>query len=467
MSEQMTNLRTSWNTGAEPSQLEPTQLSLPIEGREPIVDRVERQFDRLLDMLAADQVGEEFRLDSRPSRADSYSADIVGDDSSLDELELSIVMPCLDEAETIGNCVLKALYALERLGVPGEVIVADNGSRDESVEIAETLGARVVHVLEPGYGAALMGGIAMARGKYIVMGDADDSYDFTCAPKFYERLCEGADLVQGCRLPSGGGRIMPGAMPWLHQWGNPCLTWMVRKMFRAPINDVYCGMRGFRRELFDRLDQRCTGMEFATEMIIKSTLFGARISEIPITLYKDGRTLHRPHLRTFRDGWRTLRFYMLQSPRWTFLVPGTTIGLFGFLGALLALFNVNIAGIVFDAHTLLVSTLALLVASQLVSCAVLAKTFACGEGLLPRDLRLERLAKIFSLERCLTASAVCILSGLAVVGWQAFNWAGHGFGMLDYSATMKMLIPAVGAIAFGVQVVASSFLLSVLRMARR
>lgn len=458
MSEQMTDLLASWNSGTEPNE-----LSLPVEGREPVVDRVERQFDRLLDLLAADQVSEAIR----PERTDFKSAGQLGDDIALDDLELSIVMPCLDEAETIGNCVLKALYAIEKMGIPGEVIVADNGSRDESVEIAEALGARVVHVLEPGYGAALMGGILAARGKFIVMGDADDSYDFTCAPKFYERLCEGADLVQGCRLPSGGGRIMPGAMPRLHQWGNPFLTWMVRKMFRAPIHDVYCGMRGFRRELYDRLDQRCTGMEFATEMIIKSTLFGARISEIPITLYKDGRTLHRPHLRTFRDGWRTLRFYMLQSPRWTFLLPGTTIGLFGILGSLMAFFDVNIAGIAFGAHTLLVSVLALLVATQLVSCAVLAKTFACGEGLLPRDMRLEKLARIFSLERCLSASVACILGGLAVVGWQAFQWAGSGFGPLEYSATMKLMIPAVGAIAFGVQVMAVSFLLSVLRLARR
>jgi hypothetical protein len=208
-------------------------------------------------------------------------------------------------------------------------------------------------------------------------------------------------------------------------------------------------------------------MEFATEMIIKSTLFGARISEVPITLYKDGRTLHRPHLRTFRDGWRTLRFYLLQCPRWTFLVPGAALGACGMLGALLGLFNVNIAGVVFDAHTLLVSTLALLVAAQLVSCAVLAKTFACGEGLLPRDNRLERLAGIFTLERCLTAAAALMLGGMSMVAWKALAWAGSGFGTLDYSSTMKCLIPAIGAVALGVQVAASSFLLSVLRMARR
>jgi hypothetical protein len=345
--------------------------------------------------------------------------------------------------------------------------VADNGSRDDSVEIAESLGARVVHVTQRGYGAALMAGIEAAHGKYVLMGDADDSYDFTSAAKFYERLCEGADLVQGCRLPGGGGRIMPGAMPKLHQWGNPWLTWMVQKMFHAPVNDVYCGMRAFRKEFYKRLDQRCTGMEFATEMIIKSALFGARISEIPITLYKDGRTVHRPHLRTFRDGWRTLRFYLLQSPRWTFLMPGVALGVIGACAALFALLNVNLAGAVFDAHTLLVATLAILVAAQLGSCAVLAKTFAAGEGLLPRDNRLEKLSHVFTLERCLTAAGLMVMGGLGVVAWKAYSWAASGFGPLDYSATMKCMIPAIGAVALGVQVAASSFLLSVLRMARR
>lgn len=492
MTSTSTSSRTSWNSNSEPMQ-----LSLPVHGRDPLVDRIEQQFDQLLDLLAVDQhaVGTRRRAArssfATPSLADQPFAYVqriedlcvealgadaahdIGCDSGTvpteadDVIELSIVMPCLDEAETIGNCVLKALYAIEKLGVAGEVIVADNGSRDDSVDIAETLGARVVHVDERGYGAALMAGIAAARGRFVVMGDADDSYDFTCVPKFYERLCEGADLVQGCRLPSGGGRIMPGAMPKLHQWGNPLLTWMVRKMFHAPINDVYCGMRGFRKDFYERLDQRCTGMEFATEMIIKSALFGARISEIPITLYKDGRTLHRPHLRTFRDGWRTLRFYMLQSPRWTFLMPGALLGMCGFIGAVLALLNVDLAGVVFDAHTLLVSTLAMLVAAQLVSSAIVAKTFASGEGLLPRDARIEKLARVFTLERCLSAAALLIMSGLGVVAWKALAWAGAGFGSLDYSSTMKCLIPAIGAIALGVQAASSSFLLSVLRMARR
>lgn len=465
MSDLMTSTRESWTT-----DLEPTQLSMPVQGRDLMIDRLEEQFDQLLDLLAADRKHDDPSLARPAAIRSSASQSAVTETPAQCErepLELSIVMPCLNEAETVGNCVLKAQYALDKLGVSGEIIVVDNGSRDESAEIAESLGARVIYAQERGYGAALMAGIEAARGKYIVMGDADDSYDFTTVPKFYERLCEGADLVQGCRLPSGGGRLMPGAMPKLHQWGNPCLTWMVRTMFRAPIHDVYCGMRGFRKDFYQRLDQRCTGMEFATEMIIKSSLFGARISEIPITLYKDGRTLNRPHLRTFRDGWRTLRFYLLQSPRWTFLVPGAALGCLGMIGAFLAIMNVNIAGIVFDAHTLLVSTLALLVAVQLVSSAVLAKTFASGEGLLPRDNRLEKLSHVFTLERCLSAATALFLGGSAVVAWKAFSWATSGFGSLDYSATMKCLIPAIGAIALGVQVAASSFLLSVLRMARR
>lgn len=447
----------------------PIELAMPIEGRDPVVDRIERQFDQLLDLLACDQVLDGLDVPRRPEPlvVEPESPSRAPSTQAVEALELSIVMPCLDEAETVGNCVLKAQYALEKLGVSGEVIVADNGSRDDSTEIAQSLGARVVHVSRRGYGAALMAGIEAARGKYILMGDADDSYDFTAAPKFYERLCEGADLVQGCRLPRGGGRIMPGAMPKLHQWGNPWLTWMVQKMFRAPINDVYCGMRAFRKDFYQRLDQRCTGMEFATEMIIKSTLFGARISEIPITLYKDGRTAHRPHLRTFRDGWRTLRFYLLQSPRWTFLVPGMVLGVIGACAAMLALLNVNLAGVVFDAHTLLVATLAILVAAQLGSCAVLAKTFASGEGLLPRDNRLEKLSHVFTLERCLSAAGLLICGGLGIVAWKACSWASSGFGSLDYSSTMKCLIPAIGAVALGVQVAASSFLLSVLRMARR
>ncbi len=449
-------------------------IALPHRGGAPSqISRIEQQYDHLIDMLAVDQaldrstVMEELPVAVPPSSSARDAVFATSFNMAKPAIELSVVIPCLDEADTVGSCVLKARQALERMGISGEVIVADNGSRDQSVQIAEELGARVVHIEERGYGAALMGGIEAAKGRFIIMGDADDSYDFTQIHKFYTRLCEGADLVQGCRLPSGGGTIMPGAMPLLHRFGNPALTWLVRNMFNAPVKDVYCGMRGFRRELYFRLDQRCTGMEFATEMIVKSTLFGARISEIPITLYKDGRRAHRPHLRTFRDGWKTLRFFLLQSPRWTFLAPSSLIASIGIVGYALVFLQLSIGNISFDAHTLLVATLAILVAFQVAACGVLAKVFAGFEGLLPLDDRLEKLSHTFTLERCLILSFALIMGGAGAIAWKTSGWMHTGFGNLDYSQTMRVLIPAVGAIALGVQAASSSFLLSVLRLRRR
>jgi glycosyltransferase involved in cell wall biosynthesis len=240
-----------------------------------------------------------------------------------DAPELSVVIPCLNEHETIGICVEKAVRAMREAGIDGEVILADNGSTDGSIDIATRAGARHVAVPAKGYGNALMGGISAARGRFVIMGDADDSYDFLEIPKFVQKLRAGSELVQGCRLPSGGGSIAPGAMPKLHRWwGNPMFSWLARRWFGAPIHDVYCGLRGFTKDLYGRLDQRCTGMEFATEMIIKASLSGAAISEVPITLHVDGRKTRAPHLKTFRDGWRTLRFFLMCSPRWLFLMPG-------------------------------------------------------------------------------------------------------------------------------------------------
>lgn len=382
-------------------------------------------------------------------------------------LELSIVMPCLNEADTVRACVRKAKQAIQQLGISGEVIVADNGSTDGSIEIALEEGARVVPVERKGYGAALMGGIEAARGRFVLMGDADDSYDFTDAAKFYHKLLEGADIVQGCRLPSGGGTVMPGAMPWLHQWGNPALTWLVRTMFKSPVHDVYCGMRAFRRDWYLGLNQRCTGMEFATEMIIKSSVFPSTFMEVPITLHPDGRKAHRPHLRTFRDGWRTLRFFLMQSPRWLFLFPGILLAIVGIMGYAFSLSGCRIAGVAFEAHTMLVATLSLLIAAQLGACAILARTFAGYEGLLPKDERLEKLNSIFSLERCLIGAAVLFFGGFAVIGGKACLWAASGFGPIEYARSMMYLIPAAGAMALGVQAATSSFLLSLLRLRRR
>lgn len=353
------------------------------------------------------------------------------------------------------------------MGIPSEVIVADNGSSDGSQELARAAGARVVQVQQRGYGAALMGGIREARGQYIVMGDADDSYDFTALPLFYEKLRAGIDLVQGCRMPRGGGRVMPGAMPFLHRWfGNPGLSSLVRLMFQTPVHDVYCGMRGFSRQWQASLDQRCTGMEFATEMIIKSTLFGGAMDQVPITLYPDGRVNQRSHLRTFRDGWRTLRFFLLLSPRWTFLVPGAGIAMVGTALCFMALIGFRVAEATLDVHTLLIGVLAILVASQLVWCAILAKTFAITEGLMPKNLWLEAFTQKMPLERLLILSGIMATVGAAVIVGQSVQWASTGFGALNYASSMRWTIPAVGMIALAVQCAASSFLLSVLRMAR-
>lgn len=234
--------------------------------------------------------------------------------NAQERIELSVVIPCLNEADTIAGCVNKARQAIRENGIVAEIIVADNGSTDESADIAKRMDVRVVPVATRGYGSALMGGIASAKGRFIIMGDADGSYDFEQIPRFLDKLREGYDLVQGCRLPAGGGTVLPGAMPFLHRWGgNPLFSLIAQRWFHAPIHDVYCGMRGFRREAYERLDQQCTGMEFATEMIVKASLFGLRIAEVPITLHRDGRSQHSRHVKTFSDGWRTLRFLDLQS----------------------------------------------------------------------------------------------------------------------------------------------------------
>jgi hypothetical protein len=313
-----------------------------------------------------------------------------------------------------------------------------------------------------------MGGIAAARGRFIVMGDADDSYDFGEIPKFVEKLRGGYDLVQGCRLQSGGGRVLPGAMPPLHRWlGNPLFSHLARQWFRAPVHDVYCGLRGFTRQLYDRLDQRCTGMEFATEMIIKSSLGGARIGEVPITLHPDGRRGHAPHLKTFRDGWRTLRFFLLFSPRWLFLVPGILLMLLGALGFALVMPGLRIGRVGFDAHTLLFASLSVICGYQSVLFAVFTKVFSISEGLLPEDPRMSRLFRIVNLERGAATGAAMTLVGLILLVTAVNQWRLSGFGPLDYSHTMRRVIPGVTLTALGFQTVLSSFFLSILGMRRK
>jgi glycosyltransferase involved in cell wall biosynthesis len=318
---------------------------------------------------------------------------------------VSVVIPCLNEAETIASCVAKALACFERHGIKGEVVVADNGSCDGSQGIALETGARVVSVAARGYGNALRGGIAAARGRYVIMGDADDSYDFGETHRFVEKLRQGYDLVQGCRLPSGGGTVLPGAMPFLHRWlGNPLFSFLVRTMFGSPVHDVYCGLRGFTKEHYQRLELQCAGMEFAIEMIVKSSLFGCKMAEVPLTLHPDGRTAHPPHLRTFRDGWRTLRYLLMCSPRWLFLIPGFLLLGLGAVGYALALPGVTVLGAHLDVHTLLFASLAVLLGHQSILFALFAKRYAAGVGFLPEDARVERFLKVFNLERGLLSS---------------------------------------------------------------
>jgi glycosyltransferase involved in cell wall biosynthesis len=384
------------------------------------------------------------------------------------ELELSVVMPCLNEADTLATCIEKAQRAMREHGIAGEVIVADNGSTDGSVEIARRCGARVVHVAAKGYGNALMGGIAAARGRYVIMGDADDSYDFLQIPRFVAKLREGYDLVQGCRLPSGGGSIAPGAMPFLHRWwGNPMFSHMVRLWFHAPIHDVYCGLRGFTKELYNSLDQRCTGMEFATEMIIKSSLYRRKIAEVPITLHPDGRKAHKPHLKTFRDGWRTLRFFLMYSPRWLFLFPGVLLILAGLLGYAVAMPGLTILGATLDAHTLLFASVAILCGHQSILFAIFTKVFAISEGLMPPDSRLNRFFDYINLERGLLLSVLSLLSGTALLAITVIQWWMAGFGRMDYAQTMRLVIPGATLTALGFQTMLASFFVSILGMRRK
>jgi len=384
------------------------------------------------------------------------------------ELEISVVLPCLNEADTIGTCVSKAMRAMSEAQVNGEVIVADNGSDDGSQDLARQNGARVVDIAEKGYGNALRGGIASARGRYILMADADDSYDLLELPKFLHKLREGNDLVQGCRLPAGGGTIATGAMPALHRWcGNPMFSFVARWWFKTSIDDIYCGMRGFSKELYNRLALRCTGMEFATEMIIKATRYDAKIAQVPITLHPDGRKTHRPHLRTFRDGWRTLRFFLMVSPRWLFLEPGRLLVLLGLIGYALALPGVTIHGIHFSSSTLVVSTLLLLCGYHAILFAIGVKTFAISAGIVPGDRRIDNLLRRVTLERAVIAGAAVMIAGLVLIGVAVNAWVHANFGDLDYERTMRWVVPGCALTALGFETILAGFFLGVLQFFRK
>ena len=379
-------------------------------------------------------------------------------------IELSILMPCLNEAETLATCIKKAQKALEDLNVDGEVVIADNGSTDGSPEIAASLGARVVHVAEKGYGSALLGGIKAARGKYIIMGDADDSYDFTNLGPFLEKLRAGFDLVMGNRFKGG---IAPRAMPPLHRYlGNPVLTGIGRIFFRSPCGDFHCGLRGFSKAAIQRLDLRTRGMEFASETVVKASLHGLRITEVPTTLSVDGRN-RPPHLRSWRDGWRHLRFLLLYSPRWLFLYPGLLLMLVGAVVSGWLLVGPRVVdGITFDIHTFLYAAMAIVIGYQTVIFAIFTKVFAITEGLLPEDPRLKTLFTYIKLETGILAGALLLVAGIGLSVYALSFWSATSFGPLDPSRTLRLVIPAVTLIALGLQTVLSSFFLSILGLER-
>ena len=382
-----------------------------------------------------------------------------------DALELSIVMPCLNEAETLAVCIEKARRSLEELNIAGEIIIADNGSTDGSQAIATSLGARVVPVEAKGYGSALMGGITAARGKYVIMGDADDSYDFTNLGPFVEKLREGYELVMGNRFAGG---IKPGAMPPLHKYlGNPVLTGIGALLFHSPCGDFHCGLRGFSKEAAARLDLRTTGMEFASEMVVKATLHNMRIAEVPTTLSPDGRS-RPPHLRSWRDGWRHLRFLMLYCPRWLFLYPGLSLMSVGLLAGLWLLPGPRTIGqVTFDVHTLLYAAVAVVTGFQIAAFAVFTKVFAISEGLLPEDPQLNRLMSYITLEVGLIGGGVVLLSGAISTVYAFIIWDSLSYGPLQPSNTLRLVIPAITALMLGIQIVFSCAFLSILRLRRK
>jgi len=379
-------------------------------------------------------------------------------------IQLTILMPCLNEAETLARCIEKARRGIERAGVPGEILIADNGSTDGSQAIAEKLGARVVAVAEKGYGNALRGGIAAARGKYILMGDADDSYDFSEADRFVKKFQEGYDLVMGCRLPIGGGTILPGAMPWKNRWiGNPVLSFIGRLFFKCPAHDFHAGLRAFTKEALEKMELQTTGMEFASEMVIKATLKKFRIAEVPITLHKDGRS-RPPHLKPWRDGWRHLRFMLIYSPRWLFLVPGIVLSLLGLIFAsVLAVTDIRLGEVHLNVGTLMMASMAVIVGFQLVAFAFFTKVFAIAEGLLPADPKLTGIFKTFTLERGLVLGVVVLLAGLAMFCRALWLWQQAHFGLLPSTEeNLRRLIPTALLIVLGIQTIFSSFFMSVL-----
>lgn len=381
---------------------------------------------------------------------------------SSSELELTILMPCLNEAETIETCVSKARGYLDRAGIQGEVLVADNGSTDGSRELAEARGARVVRISAKGYGAALSGGIQAARGRYVIMGDADDSYDFTALDPFVEKLRAGFELVMGNRFLGG---IKPAAMPPLHRYlGNPVLTGIGRLLFRSPCGDFHCGLRGFRRDSILALGLNSPGMEFASEMVVKATLRDLRLTEVPTTLSPDGRS-RPPNLRSWRDGWRHLRFLLQFSPAWLFFYPGMLLLLAGLLTMILLLPQTkSAAGIAFGVNTMVFSAAGIVCGFQAIVFYMFAKTYAMRAGLLPQDALVGKLRQALRLEVGLVAGLVLFVSGLLLAAWSLGMWSSRSFGTLNPEESLRVVIPSATLLIVGLQVMFSSCLLSILEL---
>jgi hypothetical protein len=375
-------------------------------------------------------------------------------------VELTVVMPCLNEAETVATCVRKAVKFIADSGISGEVVVADNGSTDGSQQLAEDAGARVIAIKDKGYGNALMGGILAARGEYVIMGDADDSYDFTNLMPFIEELRKGSDLVMGNRFKGG---IEPGAMPPLHRYlGNPVLSFIGRLFFRSKIGDFHCGLRGFRKDSAIALGLQSTGMEFASEMVVKATLAKQKITEVPTTLKKDGRS-RPPHLRSWRDGWRHLRFLLLFSPRWLFFLPGLVIGAAGLvIGALVATGPLTIGSVTFDVDTLVAANAMVVIGFQAVLFWLFTQVYAGAEGFLPEEPKVQRLLAKLSLERGLIAGGAIGVAGLVGLIFSLTYWQANKFGQLNYEHALRLMVPSVTALVLSCQLILGTFFLSIL-----
>lgn len=375
-------------------------------------------------------------------------------------VKISIVMPCLNEQETLAKCIEKALVFFEKSGLQGEIIIADNGSIDGSQEIAKTFGANVINVFEKGYGSALQGGIAAANGQYIIMGDADNSYDFSSLQLFVAKLDEGFDLVLGNRFKGG---IQKNAMPFLHKYlGNPVLSFLGRLFFKSKLGDFHCGLRGFTNAAYQKMQLSTTGMEFASEMIVKSHLLNLKITEVPTILYKDGRS-RPPHLKTWSDGWRHLRFLLLYSPKWLFLQPGIFLMIFGFISSIALIIKpIKICSIVFDVHTLLFCNAFFLIGFQFVVFYGFTKVVTVTQKLLPKSKKYDAFLKIINLEKGLLVGAFFVIAGLGLSFYGLKIWSNQNYGALELRHTLRIIIPAVTTVVVGIQIILFSFFFSIL-----